>query len=186
MSEQGVKTMNNEMTQTRACKEIAAKLPALLPDLLLDPGAVSPATRQHVEACAGCRSMVDRELEAHQATLLLLDHWEAPEISPYFDSRMTALLREEQQRPRASLIERMRGWVLLSNLHMKPMVGAAALGVLLAIGGGTYLDLTMNQPTPASQQTSATVRDLQSLNDNAQVFQQMNSLDAGDGDSGSL
>jgi hypothetical protein len=67
---------------------------------------------------------------------------------------------------------------------MKPMAGAAALGLLLAIGGGAYVDLIQNQPVPAVPQASATVRDLQSLDDNAQVFQQMNSLDAGDNDGG--
>lgn len=167
------------------CRTIEAKLPALLPDLLLDPAAVPASTRQHVDGCAACRATIDRELAAHRSTIELLDHWGAPELSPYFSSRMTALLREEQARPRAGMWERLRSWVLLSNLHMKPMAGAAALGVLLAIGGGAYLDLNQSQPTPPIPQASATVRDLQSLDENAQVFQQMSSLDAGDGDSGS-
>jgi hypothetical protein len=113
----------------------------------------------------------------------LLEDWSAPEVTPYFESRMAALLREEQQRPRAGVIERVRSWMLLTNLHMKPMAGVAALGLLLAIGGGAYVDLTQSQPAPVPQ-ASATVRDLQSLDDNAQIFQQMNSLDAGDSDSG--
>jgi len=173
--------MNKELT---ACKTIEAKLPTLLPDLLLDPAAVPASVQQHMAGCQGCRAVVDRELAAHRATFELLESWQAPEISPYFGSRMSALLREEQQSPRASLVERLRAWLLLSNLHMKPMAGAAALGLLLAIGGGAYVDLIQNQPVPAVPQASATVRDLQSLDDNAQVFQQMNSLDAGDNDGG--
>jgi hypothetical protein len=176
--------MANPMdTQTNTCRSMEAKLPALLADLLLDPAAVPAPAQQHMDTCPACRSLVDRELASHQHTLQLLDSWDAPELSPYFHSRMYALLREEQQRPRANLLERMRSWLLLSNLHMKPMAGAAALGLLLAIGGGAYLDLTQNQPAPLPQ-ASATIRDLQSLDENAQVFQQMNQLDAGDNDNG--
>jgi predicted anti-sigma-YlaC factor YlaD len=172
--------MNNE-----ACKAIEAKLPTLLPDLLLDPAAVPASVQQHMASCKECRTVVDQELAAHRATFELLESWAAPEVSPYFGSRMSALLREAQQSPRTSLVERLRSWMLLSNLHIKPMAGAAALGLLLAIGGGAYVDLTQNQPTPAPvPQASATVRDLQSLNDNAQVFQQMSSLDSGDNDGG--
>lgn len=176
--------MANPMaTQSNTCRSIEAKLPALLPDLILDPAAVPAPAQQHLATCPACRTLVDRELTAHQATLQLLDSWDAPELSPYFASRMSALLREEQQRPPANLVERMRSWLLLSNLHMKSMAGAAALGLLLAIGGGAYIDLTQNQPAPVPQ-ASATIRDLQSLDENAQVFQQMNQLDAGDKDSG--
>jgi hypothetical protein len=163
-----------------------AKLPELLPDLLLDPAAVPLAARQHVEACTECRAAVDRELGAHGETMQLLDTWEAPEVSPYFHSRMTALLREEQAKPRtgfAGLKERMHSWLLLSNFSMKPMAGAAALGLLLALGGGAYLDLNQSHVAPVPQ-ASATIRDLQSLDENAQVFQQMSSLDAGDNDAG--
>ncbi len=176
--------MANPMdTQTNTCRSIEAKLPALLPDLLLDPAAVPAPARQHLDTCPACRTLVDRELAAHQSTFQLLDSWDAPELTPYFHSRMSALLREEQQRSRPNLVERMRSWFLLTNLNMKPMAGAAALGLLLAIGGGAYLDLTQNQPAPLPQ-ASATIRDLQSLDENAQVFQQMNQLDAGDNDSG--
>jgi hypothetical protein len=175
--------MNSQTKMTRDCRSIEATLPELLADLLLDPAAVPASATEHMAGCADCQALIGHEMEAHQATMRLLDGWQAPAVSPYFDSRMTALLREEQGRRRSTLVERMRSWVLLSNLHMKPLAGAAALGVLLAIGGGTYLDLTQNQPAPVPQ-ASATVRDLQSLDENAQVFQQMSSLDSGDNDSG--
>ncbi len=166
------------------CRTLEAKLPTLLPDMLLDPEAVPRAEQQHVADCAACQQVVARELDGHQATLSLLDTWEAPEVSPYFAARMGALLREEQQRPRTGWLDRARSWLLLTNLQMKPVAGAAALGLLLAIGGGTWLDLSQRAVAPAPQ-ASATVRDLQSLDENAQVFQQMNSLDAADGDGGS-
>ena len=176
--------MDTLTAQTGSCKEVTSKLPALLPDFLLDPAAVPAAARQHMDACPTCRAIVDRELAGHRAAMQTLEHWDAPEVSPYFFSRMSALLREEQQRPPAGVLERLRSWLLVSNLNIKPMAGAAALGVLLAIGGGAYLDLTQSQPAPLPQ-ASETVRDLQSLEDNAQVFQQMSSLDSSDGDSSS-
>jgi hypothetical protein len=52
----------------------------------------------------------------------------------------------------------------------------------LAVGGGTFA-LLNHQAVPAAQ-TSATVRDLQSYDGNAQLFQQLNALD-GDEDNGS-
>jgi len=177
--------ITNQTNTMNDCKTTRAKLPELLPDLLLDPKAVPAATVMHIEACPACRAEVDRELAAHTRTMALLDSWEVPEVSPYFGSRMTALLREEQRNPRVSLIERARNWLLLTNLHIKPMASAAALGLLLAIGGGAYLDLSQSHPAQAPQ-ASATVRDLQSLDDNSQVFQQMSSLDAGDDGGDSL
>jgi hypothetical protein len=190
MSERRLISMASQSDRQYDCRTMMAQLPELLPDLVLDPAAVPFAATRHLEDCSGCRAAVDRELGAHVETMQLLDQWKAPEVSPYFHSRMTALLREEQARPRtgwASWRERAQSWFLLSNLHVKPAAGVAALGLLLAIGGGAYLDLNQNQmgqnqmgqvaPAP---QASATVRDLQSLDENAQVFQQMNSLDAGD------
>ena len=182
-------TQTKEVT-TMDCRTMKTNLPTLLPDLLLDPAAVPAAARQHIDTCAECRQTIDRELGGHTATLHLLDHWQAPPVSPYFHSRMGALLREEQARPPAGIFARMRSWLLLTDLHMKPVAGAAALGVLLAVGGGAYLDLShsINQQgqqayvTPAPQ-ASATVRDLQSLDENAQVFQEMSSLDSNDDDS---
>ena len=83
--------MNTLTAQTGLCKEVAAKLPSLLPDLLLDPAAVPDAARLHMGGLPKrAAAMVDRELEGHRATMQLLEHWDAPEVSPYFSSRMTA------------------------------------------------------------------------------------------------
>ena len=149
-------------------------------DLLLDPGAASPAARQHLESCAACR----QELAALESTMLAMDEWQAPEPSPYFDVRMAALLREEKANPPAGWWERMRARLLYSsNLHLRP-IAAGALALLLMAGGGTavWLEQSSQPQRPAE---SATVRDLQSLDGNAQVYQQLSSLDADVDDSGS-
>ena len=156
------------------CKAIKTELA----DLLLDPAAATSAARQHVEACAGCR----QELAALEATMHAMDDWQAPEPSPYFDVRMAARLRGEKANPPANLWERMRARLLYSsNLHLRP-IAAGALALLLMAGGGTAVLL---ERAPQRPQESATVRDLQSLDGNAQVFQQLSTLDADLDDSGS-
>lgn len=154
---------------------------AHLADLLLDPAAAMPAAREHVAACAEC----SRELHDLTATMQLLDEWEAPEPSPYFDTRFAARLREEQAAPPAGLWERLRTrFSYSSHAHLRP-IAAGALALLLMIGGGTAV-WVQRGAQPAVPQESATVHDLQLLDGNAQVYQQLNSLDADlDDDSGS-
>jgi hypothetical protein len=134
--------------------------------------------RKHLAGCAGCTA----ELAEMEATWKLLDEWQAPEPSAFFDAKLYARLRTEQATAPASLLERAKAWWLYStNLQMRP-VAAGALAMVLAVGGGTFA-LLDHQPVPAAQ-TSATVRDLQSYDGNAQLFQQLNALD-GDEDNAS-
>ena len=149
---------------------------ANLEDLLLDPEKVPVEVRKHVKDCPEC----SQELGALESTMLALDAWEAPDPSPFFEARMAARLRSERDAPPAGFLERLRARLLYSsNLHLRP-VAAGALGLLLLIGGGTYFGVVnLNQPA----NPSAAVRDLQSLDENSQVFQQLNTLDQQDDDS---
>ncbi len=147
-----------------------------MPDLLLDPAAAPAAARAHVDSCAACQG----ELASMQETMQLLGSWEAPEPSPFWTVRMGALLREEQAQPRrgwAGMVERLRTQLWVANRSLKPALGAAALGLALAVGGGTWFNLSSPTPAAAPTQASNTVRDLQSLDENAQVFQQLSALD---------
>jgi anti-sigma factor RsiW len=144
-----------------------------LTDLLLDPQSAPAALRKHVAECADCAS----ELAAMQATMKVLDEWPAPEPGAFFDARLQAKLRSEATSSPAGFLERLKDWVLYSsNFHAKPWA-AGALATVLAIGGGTFVLLDHQQP---AEQASATVRDLQSYDGNAQLFQQLNSLDVDD------
>jgi hypothetical protein len=151
---------------------------ANLENLLLEPEKVPVEVRKHVEDCPEC----SQELAALESTMLALDAWEAPEPSPFFEARMGARLRAEREAPPAGFLERLRARLLYgSNLHLRP-IAAGGLALLLLIGGGTYVGVvSLNQPS----HPSAMVRDLQSLDDNSQVFQQMNTLDQQDDDSDS-
>jgi hypothetical protein len=133
--------------------------------------------RKHIAECAKCAL----ELAEMETTWKLLDQWQAPEPSPFFDAKLYARLRAEQTTAPASLFERARAWLLYSsNLHMRQLA-AGAVATVLVIGGGTFALLDHEPVTVA--QTSATVRDLQSYDGNAQLFQQLNALD-GDEDNG--
>jgi hypothetical protein len=157
------------------CKAVEAAMP----DLLFEPGHMPPAIAAHLETCTPCTA----ELTSLHGTMHLLDSWEAPEPSPYWMARMGALLREEQAQPRrgwAGFKERFSTRMWTSRYTLKPAAGIAALGLLVAAGGGTWLDLSNTHPLPTASQASNTVRDLQSLNENAQVFQQLSTLDGPD------
>jgi len=69
------------------CQEIRE----LMPDLAAGLGAATAETEQHLRACAECTGT----LQELRQTMALLDEWQAPEPSPYFDVRLGARLREE-------------------------------------------------------------------------------------------
>jgi hypothetical protein len=141
-------------------------------ELLLESRPLSDEARKHVAECAGCAA----ELAAMQSTWKLLDEWRAPEPSAFFDAKLYARLRAEQTKAPASFFERAKTWLVYSsNLQMRQLA-AGALATVLVIGGGTFALLDHEQPAPPAQ-ASATVRDLQSYDGNAQLFQQLNALD---------
>jgi predicted anti-sigma-YlaC factor YlaD len=151
------------------CNTVHSKLA----DLLFEPEAVPAEIRAHVDACPACRE----ELDSLKATMDMMDVWEAPEPSPYFDSKLAARLREEKAAPPAGVMERFRAWLEYgTNLHLRP-VAATALTVLMAVGGATYVGLNWQQHPANNVPASATVRDLQTLDRNAQIFQQLESVD---------
>jgi hypothetical protein len=146
------------------------KMKSKMPDMLLAPESVSADVRAHMESCAECA----QELRELQATMAAMDGWEGTEVSPYFDGRMGAMLREEQQNPPAGWLERLRARLMFGEkMNLRPLA-AAALALVIAVGGGLYGVIDHgNPPAPASP----VIRDLQSLDENAQVFQQLNSMD---------
>jgi hypothetical protein len=142
-----------------------------LPDLLLDPASVRVEVREHVAACADCAA----EFGALQETFVLLDSWEAPEISPYFDQKLAVRVREEQAAQPAGWLERARTRLLFNTgRQFRPaMVGAMAL-LLLAGGGGVGIStFSHSQREP---QLSPMVNDLQILDKNEQALEQVDQL----------
>jgi hypothetical protein len=166
-----------------------------LPGLLLDPAADSASlgasaakerveALAHLDACAACRA----EFAALQRTFDLLDAWQAPEPSPYFDQKLAVLLREEQAKPAAGWLERLRARLLFNTGHQFRPAMAGALALVLVLGGGTFAGITTFGHSaaghPEQVAASATVDDLQILDRNEQAIQQMDQLlqddDSGD------
>lgn len=121
--------------------------------------------------------------QAMQEMMLLLDEWKAPEVSPWFDARMAACFRAEQARAPEGLFARLRDTWLFNNHAVSRPLLAGAMAVLLVAGGGSYWQAThmATQAKPASM--SATLQDLQVLDNDDQAIQQMDQLlDDSDGD----
>jgi hypothetical protein len=71
------------------------------------------------------------------------------------------------------------GLVYGPGIHVRPLA-AMALTIMLLVGGGTYVDLTVwNRPVEQASQP-AVVHDLQTLDNNAQLLDQMESLSSND------
>ena len=154
-------------SKTMNCKTCQADLS----NLLFDPAAPeNAAARAHIATCAACA----RELAAFESTMSLLDTWQAPEISPYFDQKLGVRLREEQAAPAPGWFERLKTRLQLNTGRQFRPAMAAALALVLIIGGGTVGITTYsgNQPVHAA----AAVHDLQILDKNEQALQQLDQM----------
>jgi len=99
------------------CNEIRERMPdvaAGFSELTADEG-------KHLESCEACAG----QLKAMRSTMTLLDEWQVPEPTPYFDVRLQARLREEIAKPQA-------GWL---QWFRRPVL-AAALTVILGVAVG--------------------------------------------------
>ncbi len=141
-----------------------------LRDQLVDVACGTEASAElskHVESCAACATTLN-EL---RKTMSLLDEWQAPEPSPYFDVRLQARLREEQQKAHASWLDWFR----------KPVLGAAAALLIAAAVGLMQTHDAGSKPGPSSpaQYVAGTASgDLQFLDKNADLVQDFDALDA--------
>jgi anti-sigma factor RsiW len=147
------------------CDEVRDRMPDLAAGLV-EPGADET---KHIQTCAACAN----QFTAMRATMALLDEWQTPEPSPYFDVRLQARLREEIARPQA-------GW----RYWLRRPVLAAALTVLMGIGVGLFVtrDSSVFDPGQEAALTESTepgtaVSDLQSLDKNHDLYSDFELLD---------
>ena len=146
------------------CKDCQSRLP----DLFLSRTS-SAEVNSHLSACQACRE----ELESLQATFALLNTWQAPEPTVFFDQRLAAHLREEVTQPRLGFFGHLRDRILFgSSVQLRPAL-AGALAFALIVGGGAFAGINAFQP---AAQPSATVHDLLLLNQNQQAIQQLDQL----------
>ena len=146
----------------------------LLPDLAAGIGASAPEVENHIASCADCAAHL-RDL---QKTMALLDEWQAPEPSPYFDTRLQARLREEMARPAAGWLSWLRRPAWAMSLAAVLFAGALAIGM----GGKSYLFVAEGIPTTPPPlglpvQPGTAVGDLQALERNDELYADFDVLD---------
>jgi predicted anti-sigma-YlaC factor YlaD len=138
----------------------------LMPDLAAGLDAVTPEVNQHLETCAGCAG----KLNEFRQTMALLDEWQVPEPSPYFDVRLRARLREEAGRQSAGWWQ----WI------RKPAL-AVSLAVLMVMSITLFrTDAGRNSlPGPRAMvvEPGTAVGDLQALDKNDELYSDFELLD---------
>jgi predicted anti-sigma-YlaC factor YlaD len=137
-----------------------------LPDVAAGFSQPTAEESMHLASCNAC----SEQLKAMRSTMALLDEWQAPEPSPYFDVRLQARLREEIAKPQAS-------WV---HWFRRPVL-AAALTVLMGVGVGVFFMQNSGVHTPeapiAEAAPGTAVSDLQALDKNHEMYSDFELLD---------
>lgn len=152
---------------------------AKLAELLIAPETVPVKVQSHVDECADCQC----ELEQLRATMSLMDEWQAPEPNLYFMTRFQARLDEERRAPRPGWFALLRAnWAYGPQLHAKPLA-AMALTTIMLLGGGAYLGVSNLDQSKAPSRDAAVVHDLQTLDNNAQLLDQLEAISDNDNDS---
>jgi len=145
------------------CDEIRERMP----DMAAGFSKPTPDESNHLATCTPCAD----QWKAMRATMSLLDEWQVPEPSPYFDVRLQARLREEIAKPQAGGLLR---W-------FRQPVLAAALTVMMGIGVGLFFTQERHLQTKPVQIVDATpgsaVSDLQTLDKNHDMYSDFDLLD---------
>jgi anti-sigma factor RsiW len=147
----------------------------LIPDLAADSKTATPEIERHIAACVECAA----KLEGMHKTMALLDEWQTPEPSPYFDTRLQARLREEMARPAAGSM----GWM---SWMRRPAMALSLAAVIVAgaavVGNRTMFkpagEIATRPPAPAVPILPGTaVGDLQALERNNDLYADFDILD---------
>jgi anti-sigma factor RsiW len=145
----------------------------LMPDLAAGLIEATPAIKAHLDSCAECSG----KLEAFRQTMSLMDEWQAPELSPYFDVRLNARLREEAANAKQSVgwLQWLRKPALAASFALLMVVSVALVRMNSGNSGSS------NSTVPAAVQTQAepgtAVGDLQALEKNQNLYSDFDVLD---------
>lgn len=154
------------------CEQIHERMP----DVAAGFSQWEAEENKHLGSCSAC----SEQLKAMRETMAMLNEWQVPEPSPYFDVRLQARLREEMARPQA-------GWL---QWFRRPVL-AAALTVLMGIGVGLFftrqtgiynpgpdISTTANLDHSSDQpEVGSAVSDLQALDKNQDLYADFDLLD---------
>jgi hypothetical protein len=135
-----------------------------MPDVAAGFAELTQQENDHLAGCAICAE----QLKGMRSTMSLLDEWQAPEPSPYFDTRLQARLREEMAKPQA-------GWM---QWFRRPVL-AAALTVMMGVGVGLFFarGRGVHNPSVIAEGPGTAVSDLQTLDKNHDIYSDFEELD---------
>jgi len=155
------------------CKEFQE----LLPDLAAGMEASTPGVEKHLAFCAACSA----KLQEFQKTMALLDEWQAPEPSPYFDTRLAARLREEMARAPVPWYSKLTHSILVRPAWTMSVAAVIFMAAVVA-GNRSYISQTETISTkpPAlglPVQPGTAVGDLQALERNDELYADFDVLD---------
>jgi hypothetical protein len=150
------------------CEEIRERMPEVAAGF----DEATAEEHNHLSSCTAC----SRQLKAMQETMALLDEWQAPEPSPYFDVRLQARLREEMAKPQAGWMQWFRRPVLAAALTVLMGVG---VGMFFTRGTGIYAPTAVNSISDnlSVPQPGSAVSDLQALDKNHDLYSDFELLD---------
>jgi predicted anti-sigma-YlaC factor YlaD len=145
------------------CNEIREQLPDLAAGLV----AGETELNEHLRSCAECAGT----FAEFQKTMALLDEWQVPEPSPYFDTRLQARLREEMAKKPSPWFAWLR----------RPAV-AASLAAIVAVGAVVFRleeNKVRRNPGPVAivVEPGTAVGDLQALDKNHDIYADSDLLD---------
>jgi len=137
----------------------------VMPDLAAGLSAATPDMDEHLKACAGCSA----KLEEFRQTMALMDAWQTPEPSPYFDVRLMARVREEKAKP-VGWFAWLRKPALAVSLAVLMVMSATLIRVDYGTKGSNDNVATVGVPGTA-------VSDLEALDKNSELYSDFDVLD---------
>lgn len=146
------------------CDEIRERMP----DVAAGFSQPTADESEHLKGCSSCSG----QLKAMRETMTLLDEWQTPEPTPYFETRLQARLREEMAKPQTA------GWL---QWFRRPVL-AAALTVAMGVGVGLFFARNTgvyrpSQDVAVSAPPGTAVSDLQTLENNHEMYADFDLLD---------
>jgi hypothetical protein len=144
-----------------------------MPDLASGLAAVTPEIKAHLDSCAECAG----KLEAFRQTMSLLDEWQAPEPSRYFDVRLRSRLREESAKASAGWLRGLRKPVLAASFALVMVVGVSLVRMNSGESGKNPTPSLAAVGSQAPAEAGTAVGDLQALEKNQNLYSDFDVLD---------
>ena len=143
----------------------------LMPDLAAGLAAATPEVKAHLDTCTECAG----KLEAFRQTMSLLDEWQAPEPSPYFDVRLRARLREESAKQPVGWLRWLRKPGLAAAFALMMVVSVSLIRLNSGHVNTAQSGIAVAPQAPAEPGTA--VGDLQALEKNQNLYSDFEVLD---------